>query len=279
MKIISNKKTMITTAALAMTFAFTACGGGNTNTVTEATTGISESSKEAGSSEATGDINIDSLRESAENIKNLDLGIDKNNSSDTTEAASEVASETTSEATTAVTVDTTNVVRTNYSYTDVDRAGTDLTIIPNGGLNGSTLLFNDKDLNGFLDYVDSTVLEAGRTIDRQLFYDVLATMLVDKELSNDPKTIEGNMLMALAMADNFHASDVKIKDCYLDANNAADYHFNLTAYGKEDTWLVNFSKRTVYFNDGKTEYVSDMFKDEYLAVWFTAVEDYFGLSE
>jgi hypothetical protein len=30
-------------------------------------------------------------------------------------------------------------------------------------------------------------------------------------------------------------------------------------------------------NDGKTEYVSGMFKDEYLAVWMVAIEDYYGL--
>ena len=31
-------------------------------------------------------------------------------------------------------------------------------------------------------------------------------------------------------------------------------------------------------NNGGTEYVSDMFKDEYLAVWLMAVDEYFGLN-
>ena len=30
-------------------------------------------------------------------------------------------------------------------------------------------------------------------------------------------------------------------------------------------------------NDGKTEYVSDLFKDEYLAVWLMAIEEYYGI--
>jgi hypothetical protein len=30
-------------------------------------------------------------------------------------------------------------------------------------------------------------------------------------------------------------------------------------------------------NDGATEYVSEMFKDEYLAVWLMAIEDYYGI--
>ena len=102
-------------------------------------------------------------------------------------------------------------------------------------------------------------------------------MLVDKELSSDINSIEKNIIMALAMANNFYDADVKIKECYLDANNAAEYHYKLSAYGKDDTWLVNYGKRTIYFNDGATEYSSDMFKDEYLALWMTAFEEYYGV--
>ena len=83
--------------------------------------------------------------------------------------------------------------------------------------------------------------------------------------------------MSLAMANNFHDTDIKINYCHLNANNAADYEYNLTAYGKDDIWLVNYRDRTVYMNNGKTEYVSDMFKDEYLAVWMVAIEDYYGI--
>jgi hypothetical protein len=51
----------------------------------------------------------------------------------------------------------------------------------------------------------------------------------------------------------------------------------VTAYDKDDTWVVNYRDRTMYMNDGKTEYVSQMFKNEYLAVWMVAIEDYYGL--
>ena len=102
-------------------------------------------------------------------------------------------------------------------------------------------------------------------------------MMVDKDLSSDAESIGNNLVMSLAMANNFHDTDVKINDCYLDANNAADYHYHVTAFGKDDTWLVNYRDRTVYFNDGKTEYVSDMFKDEYLAVWMVAINEYYGI--
>ena len=59
--------------------------------------------------------------------------------------------------------------------------------------------------------------------------------------------------------------------------NASDYVYKLTAFGKDDTWTVNYSKRTVLMNNGSTEYSSDMFKDEYLAVWMVAIEEYYGI--
>jgi hypothetical protein len=167
--------------------------------------------------------------------------------------------------------------KTVYSFTDVYVDGNDITIIPNGGMNSKTVLYGGKDLEGFLDYVDSDVLEKGRKINRDFFYDMLAVMMVDKDLSSDEQSIENNLIMSLAMANNFHDMDVKINDCYLDANNAAEYRYHVTAYDKDDTWVINYRDRTMYMNDGKTEYVSEMFKNEYLAVWMVAIEDYYGL--
>jgi len=167
--------------------------------------------------------------------------------------------------------------KTVYSFTDAYVDGNDITIIPNGGMNSKTVLYGGKDLEGFLDYVDSDVLEKGRKINRDFFYDMLAVMMVDKDLSSDEQSIENNLIMSLAMANNFHDMDVKINDCYLDANNAAEYRYHVTAYDKDDTWVINYRDRTMYMNDGKTEYVSEMFKNEYLAVWMVAIEDYYGL--
>ena len=208
------------------------------------------------------DIDFDKLNESVDNINNLDLVSD----SDT---------ETVDEEEEEMPVSNDDGDKTIYSFTDVVTKGNDITVVPNGGMNGSTILYNDKDLKGFLDYVDSNVLEAGRTIDRDLFYDLLAIMLVDENLSPDFERNKKNMIMALAMANNFYGIDVKINDCYLDANNAAEYQYHVTAQGKDDTWIVNYAERSVFFNDGATEYSSDMFKDEYLAVWLVAIEEYY----
>ena len=255
-----NYKKVTTIAAIIAVTALTACSGKKKMTYTpdiQADIDIPD------------DIDIDSLNKAADDIKNLNLDTDVNVDFEEPEVP-EVpgASDESAQA-------SGDVVK--YSYTDVTTVGNDITVVPNGGLNSSTKLFNDKDLDGFLDYVDSTVLEKGRTINRDMFYDILATMLVDRDLSSGNDTIEKNMIMALAMANNFHDTDVKIKECDLDANNAAEYHYQVKAFGTDDTWIVNYGKRTVYFNNGATEYSSDMFKDDYLALWLVAIEEYYGL--
>ena len=174
--------------------------------------------------------------------------------------------------------DTSDAEEYAYGYADVTIAGNDITIIPNGGLNGSTVLYGGKDLDGFLDYVDDTVLEEGRVINREFFYDLLSTMLVDSSMYPEFGDVESNMIMCLAMANNFHNIDVRVKEADLDANNAAEYHYQVKAENRDDTWIVNYADRTVYFNNGSTEYSSDMFKDEYLAYWMMAIEDYYGYS-
>ena len=213
-------------------------------------------------SDVSTDIDFDKLNESIDNISNLDFSADVNTDNEDEEEEDMPVADYEGD-------------KTVYSFTDVFTNGNDLTVIPNGGMNGTTVLANGKDLNGFLDYVDSNVLEEGRTIDRDFFYDLFAIMLVDKDLSSNFERNKKNMIMALAMANNFYGVDVKINDCYLDANNAAEYQYHVTAQGKDDTWKVNYAERTVFFNDGATEYTSDMFKDEYLAIWLVAIEEYY----
>lgn len=144
------------------------------------------------------DIDLDALNDAANSIKDLDLSQD--DADDDGDAGEKMESEEEQQ----------EGDLTQYSYTDVVREGNDITVTPNGGLNASTELYGGKNLGGFLDYVDDSVLETGRTINRDLFYDLLATMLVDKDLNSDFDQIEKNMLMALAVANNFHDADVEI---------------------------------------------------------------------
>lgn len=238
------------------------------------------------------DIDIEALNKSVDSIKNLefDTNVGTGTASDSTGYDTGVGASTDDQTGNDTGNDSENDTdndkaqaaepsgkKTVYSFTDAYVDGNDITIIPNGGMNSKTVLYGGKDLEGFLDYVDSDVLEKGRKINRDFFYDMLAVMMVDKDLSSDEQSIENNLIMSLAMANNFHDMDVKINDCYLDANNAAEYRYHVTAYDKDDTWVINYRDRTMYMNDGKTEYVSEMFKNEYLAVWMVAIEDYYGL--
>ena len=245
---------------LAVVAVLTGCGGEEKKTSYELTDMPKISTDESA------DIDLDALNESVNSIKNLDLGPEAAKKENVAPEPVETEDEQKAEPEGDL---------TEYSYTDVVRSGDDITVTPNGGLNDSTVLYGDKDLKGFLDYVDGTVLEQGRTINRDMFYDLIAIMLVDKDLNSDFDQIEKNMVMALAVANNFHDVDVSIKDCYLDANNAAEYRYNVRAFGTDDTWIINYGRRTFYMNDGATEYHSDMFKDEYLAVWMVAIEEYY----
>ena len=279
----SRKAAFITAAILTAAMSLTGCkGDGPSTSIMDDSNELSSFSDNSGSNDTGNDINadidLDSLNKSIDAINNLkfDTGADTNadtNPKSNDSESDNVQADDSSDNTKAEP----SGEKTVYSFTDVYADGNDLTIIPNGGMNASTVLYGGKDLKGFLDYVDSTVLEKGRTINRDFFYDMLAVMMVDKDLSSDPDSIEKNLIMALAMANNFHDTDVKINDCYLNAANAAEYRYHVTAYGKDDTWVVNYRDRTMYMNDGKTEYVSEMFKDEYLAVWMVAIEDYYGL--
>ncbi len=265
-----KKKAVLLTIVSIMTLSITSCG-------TEQTTYQPDENEMPKVEEANTDIDVSGLQEAADNIKNLDLTQDsgkdsnresteitKDNDPQPNEASEEPADEQAGE-------------KTSYSFIDVTKNDNQLFMVANGGMNGSTVLFADKDLNGFLDYVDTTVLEEGRTINRDLLYNILAYMLVDDKLSADEESREKHLMMALAVANNFHDVEVNIKSCVIDADHAADYHYNLTAYGAEDTWLVNYQDCKFYMHDGETEYVTDMFKDEYLAVWLMAIEDYYGI--
>ena len=249
---------------LILAASLTACGG--------STSAINEGEMPKIEETAT-DIDLDSLNDAADKIGNLNLTGDTGNEEATADSFDE-----STKAPEGTTADQPEGDLTRYSFVDVYADGNDLTVVPNGGLTASTELYGGKDLEGLLDYVDDEVLEAGRTINRELFYDVLAIMLVDKDLGSDVSYIETNMMMALAFSNNFYNMDVRIEDCYLDAENAEEYRYHVTAEGKSDTWIVNYKQKTVYFNDGATEYTSDMFKDDYLAVWLTVIEQYYGIS-
>jgi len=281
------KVTAIALASLMIAASLAGCGGKKGNLSDDLLEGTEKFEDADKDSDVTydADIDIDAFKDAAEKIGDLDLDTDvslgglkdkygdedneDNGNGEDAGNDNEAGDTGSSEPEGDLTV---------YSYTDVYRDGDNITVIPNGGLNEYTKPFGNKDLNGFLDYVDSTVLEKGRTINRELFYDNMAIMLIDKDLASDQSYIQNNMAMALAVANNFYNLDVKIKDCKFYAGNAAEYKYDVKAEGRDDVWTVDYGKRTFYMNDGGTEYHSNMWDDTYLAVWLVAIDEYFGLN-
>lgn len=279
------KVTAIALASLMIAASLAGCGAKKGNLSDDLLEGAEkfENAGEGTDAAYDADIDIDSFKDAAGKIGDLDLdtdvslsGTDDKDAGTEGEDAKEDDKEDTKDTDSGQSEPEGELIK--YSYTDVYNGGNDITVIPNGGLNESTRPFGNKDLNGFLDYVDSTVLEKGRNINRELFYDNLAIMLVDKDLSSDQSYIENNMAMALAVANNFYDTDVKIKECHFYGGNGAEYSYNVTAYGRDDVWTVDYSQRKFYMNDGSTEYSSDMWDNQNLAVWLVAMQEYFGLN-
>ena len=203
------------------------------------------------------DIDLDSLNSEIESLENIDLS----EFDDFADANDDVYSESYS-----------------YDYADVSYGDNTVTISPNGNLDGSTVLYGGKDLEGLCDYIDNEVLEDGRYINREFLYDLIAVDVVDDSLYSKFDDIELNLIMDCALANNFHNIDVSVTDVVIDAAKPTDCNYDVVAEGREDTWIINFKDKTVYFNNGGTEYSSDMFDDTYLTYWMIAIEDYYGIS-
>ncbi|MCR5595059.1 MAG: zinc ribbon domain-containing protein [Lachnospiraceae bacterium] len=164
----------------------------------------------------------------------------------------------------------------NYKYADAVFEDNIITITPNGSMNDSTIVYGGKDMGGLCDFIDANVLESGRTLNRDLFYDLLSISLVDPSMYSDEKDIEMSMIYAFATANNFFGMDLDVTECVIDKNTPSDYKYTVKAEGKSDKWIINYKDKTVYFNDGATEYTSDMYNPEYLAIWSVVIEEYFN---
>ena len=162
----------------------------------------------------------------------------------------------------------------NLKYTDQDH----VLVIPNGTVGDDTVLYNNKTLGGLCDYIDEKVLEEGRTINRPFLYDLVSVQLVDLSMVPGYEQFSRPMLYCLTIANEFHSIDVRIKDLNLDYNNINRQTFDVTAEGKEDSWIFDGSEKKFYLNGGSTEYTSSMFDAETLNVWSFVLEDYFGES-
>ena len=162
-----------------------------------------------------------------------------------------------------------------YAFANAKFDGDKIIVVPNGEVNDSTFIYEDKTLGGLCDYIDSTVLEEGRTINRDFLYDLISVEVIDPQLYQDYDSFSRVMYMSLSIANEFSTIDVSLKDLILDTTNQAKQTFEVTAEGKDTTWILDGHEYKFYLNDGSTEYTSSMFDPETLAVWSVVLDQYF----
>ena len=162
-----------------------------------------------------------------------------------------------------------------YAFVNVKFDGDKLIVVPNGTVNDSTLIYEDKTLGGLCDYIDSTVLEEGRTINRDFLYDLISVEVIDPQLYQDYDSFSRTLCMSLSIANEFSTIDVDLKDMILDTTDQAKQVFEVNAEGKDTSWILDGHEYKFYLNDGNTEYTSSMFDPETLAVWSVVLDQYF----
>ncbi len=156
-------------------------------------------------------------------------------------------------------------------------------IAGNGVIDDNTVIYgeSDKTIGEFCDYIDESVLEDGRTINRDLLYDLLEVHLVDSSLNAGPEYFEQSMMYCLTFANEFGDHDMDIEYCMYSTEEPTTYYYGVEVDDKEDTWTVDYSQKFVYMSDGDTEYTSagdyGMFTDNTLSLWLYVIDDFFGI--
>ena len=167
----------------------------------------------------------------------------------------------------------------SYAFANAKFDGDKIIVVPNGEVNDSTFIYEDKTLGGLCDYIDSTVLEEGRTINRDFLYDLISVEVIDPQLYQDYVSFSRVMYMSLSIANEFSTIDVDLKDMILDTTDQAKQVFEVNAEGKDTTWILDGHEYKFYLNDGSTEYTSSMFDPETLDVWSFVLDQYFEVEE
>ena len=163
----------------------------------------------------------------------------------------------------------------SYAFANAKFDGDKIIVVPNGEVNDSTFIYEDKTLGGLCDYIDSTVLEEGRTISRDFLYDLISVEVIDPQLYQDYDSFSRTLCMSLSIANEFSTIDVDLKDMILDTTDQAKQVFEVNAEGKDTSWILDGHEYKFYLNDGSTEYTSSMFDPKTLAVWSVVLDQYF----
>lgn len=162
-----------------------------------------------------------------------------------------------------------------YAFVNVKYEGTNIVVIPNGTVNDDTVLYNGKTLGALCDYIDTEVLEEGRTINRKFLYGLTSVQIVDPQLMTAYEQFQQAMIYCLTIANEFYSVDVTLNNLVLDTTNNTKQVFHVVAAGKEDSWILDGHEKKFYLNGGSTEYESTMFDAETMAVWSVVLDTFF----
>ncbi len=164
-----------------------------------------------------------------------------------------------------------------YEYVNVKIDGSNLIVIPNGTVNDDTVIYNEKTLGALCDYIDSNVLDGTRTINRKFLHGLVSTQVIDPKMMSSYEQFNRTMVYCLTIANEFYSIDVTLNDLILDTANNTKQVFEVTAEGKDDSWILDGHEKKFYLNGGSTEYTSSMFDSQTLAVWSFVLDDFFGV--
>ncbi len=178
--------------------------------------------------------------------------------------------------------DTDDYTSQQYEYADAYYYDEYIYIEGRDVIKDSTVLYGGKTAGDFCDYVDKNVLENGRKIDRELLYDLLEVHLVDQSLLKDNTPyFEQSMVYCLIFANEFGSLNMDIDGCAYYTDEPTIYYYDIEAGDREDTWVVDYTEKYVYMNEGSTQYTSageySMFSDKTFALWLIAIDEFFEI--
>ena len=172
----------------------------------------------------------------------------------------------------------------DYSYAKALSYGDYMYLEGKGAIKDSTVIYGDKTIGEFCDYVDSNVLESGRKIDRKLLYSLLAIHLVDESYyqgAANKEYFEQSMMYCLMFANEFHDMNMELDSCMYYTSEPTTYYYELEIGEKDDTWTVDYSKEQIFMNYGTIDYKSagddSMFSKKTKLIWMSAIDQFFGI--
>lgn len=170
---------------------------------------------------------------------------------------------------------------TEYEYATAYINSDGYVFAPNGGMNDNTVV-RDKTMDAFCDYVDEQMSGSGMTLNRDLFYKVLAADLIDSSLGvAKDNYFRESMIYALSFAVHFDSMQIDFKYVSSYTEAPTRYYYTLSAFGQDDIWMVDYTNKEIYMNKGQTRYQDSgnfaMLSNEALAVWLYLVDEFYGL--